>query len=447
MKTRAQPISSADRNTKRARRPISAGDVNRKAWAQPIRGGDSTRKARAPPISGANRNSKAGGAPPPPTSSGEDCKTRLIHGPDASREPLFSARREERLGWRQGGAIFGCKINASEREGPADRERKSQGRQGKQKKKRPPWGAGPGAAAAAAASTSRPSSASQFFFFDDERKGGGIGGGGSGGDGGGDGGGGGGSGGRSASRSRRRLASSSSGLGSPVNRRLPSRCSKAAAASLGSSSALKKFLPTWTSLAAEAVWLRGSCRGGADAGAIGDRSGGGGGGGSGNEGIARDCTKGNSHHRRGRSRRSAAADGVSEVLTSSDSSREREDVWAGHRGSGLRLSKGRAGAAASSSPVPEEFSQQAREARKETMAARDRRGGGGGGGGGDGRGRGLGRGRGVPAPSLDPCVERKLMDWLKARIDRCARTRVCKTDVVYTCGDGVGKISLGHIGR
>lgn len=417
IKTRAQPISSADRDIKaRVRRPISAGDVDRKAWAQPIRGGDRTRKARAQPISGANRNRTARGAPPPPISSGEIGKTQPISRPDACRASFVSARREERLGWRQGGAIFGCKTSASEREGPADRERNSQGRRGEKKSRRPPWGAGPGAAVAAAvASTSRPS-ASQFFFFDDGRNGGSTGGGGNDGNGGGSGGGG--SRGGNAARSRRRLASSSSGLGSPINRRLP------APASLGSSLALENFLPTWTSLAAEAVWLRGSCRDGTDAGAIDGHSGRR----SGSEGIARDCTEGSRHRRR--SRRFAGAGGVCEVLASSDSSREREVGWGGHRGSGLRSSKGRAGAAARGSPVPEEVSQQAREVRKETMACGRR--GGGGGRGSDGRGRGLGRGRGVPTPSLDPDVERKLMDWLKARIDRCARTRVCKTDVVCT---------------
>lgn len=416
MKTRARPISSLNKGTKaRGHRPISGGHVGKKPWAQPISGGDRNRKARTQPLSGANRNRKARAPPPISSGGGEDDRTQPISGPDKDGiRASFSARREERIGQRQGTVIDANK-NVSERKVSTDRENNSQGRRDGNKKRRPPWGAGPGAAVtAAASSTSRPTT-SRFSSLGDGRSGGRIGGGGGGGSG--DGGsvtavGG------SATR-RRRLASSSSGVGSPSSGRLPVRCSKTAAASLGSSSALKNFLPTWTSLAAEAVWLRGSRRRrGANAGTI---DGGGGSGGrsgrrGGSEGIASDYANGSRH--RSRSRRSAIGDAFEPLtISDSDSSRGREDGCGGHRERGLRSTKGQAGPT-TSPPVPEEISHQASEAREGTMA-RDRRGDDGGRSHGEGRGRG--RGTGVPAPSLDPDVERKLMDWLRSRVDRCAR--------------------------
>ena len=447
MENRAQPISSADRETKvRVHHPISGGHVSRKSWAQPISGGDRTRKAKIRPISGANRNRKARAPPPISSGGGEDDRTQPISSPDRDvRRASFSARREERLG-RQQGTVIGGKNNVSERNVSTDRENNSQGRRGGNKKRRPPWGAGPGAASYAAShSTSRPTT-SQCFPLGDGCSGGSTGGGGNGCGAGGEGGGDGGSTAtvRGSAARRRRLASSSSGVGSPSNRRLPVRCSKAAAASLVSSSALKRFLPTWTSLAAEAVWLRGSRRRrGADTGTI---DGGGGSGrhrsrSNGSEGIESDYTQGGCRRRRRRRSRRSAVSSNFEALTTSDSGcfREREDGCGGHRERGLRSTKGQAGEA-TSPPVAEEILHQASEAREETMA-RDRRGGGGGGS--DGEGRGRGRGRGVPAPSLDPDVERKLMDWLRSRIDRCARVTIWLyklTQCAFVVYQGIGAV-------
>ena len=224
------------------------------------------------------------------------------------------------------------------------------------------------------------------------------GGGGSDGGGGSGGGGGGGGGGLRWSGARRRHAGSSSGVGSWNN-----RAAGHSEVPLGSS-ALQRYLPTWTSLAAEAVWLRGSRKGGNDIGAIDDSRGTGSGRGS--KSTANDSTNS--------SRSRTAAAGAFQSLTASESSWEGEEGWGGHRGKGLRSCRRRAGET-TSFPAPKDFSQQAEGAKEDTVAP-DRPGGAGGSVAG---GRGWGRGRAVPPPSLDPDVERKLMDWLRLRIGRC----------------------------
>lgn len=164
---------------------------------------------------------------------------------------------------------------------------------------------------------------------------------------------------------------------------------------------LEQFLPTWTSLVAEAAWLRGAeatartrswvSRGGGE----GDLGGGESGGGASDGG----CDE------------QSGADGIGDAAPPISNGERFDDTTSassGFRSRSAEHPRQPAGMPGSSSPTLERGNPPQESVGGERHFKSKRRGSGG----------SKHQGCDVPAPSLDPSVERVLMDWLKSRIDR-----------------------------
>lgn len=164
-------------------------------------------------------------------------------------------------------------------------------------------------------------------------------------------------------------------------------------ASLPGSVAIQRFLPTWTSLVAEAVWLRGSTRGGGG----GDRGG--------DDANCAEISGGGAK----RAFDANAMGGVSPPAVASLFYDLGFEVHQKGRGQCQRRE---------TRGVTEEDRARGAKERAEVVVASCVDEGRVNGRGADGRGLSRQRAGPLPVPSLDPAVERLLMDWLRSRIDR-----------------------------